>query len=108
MERFEARAQRLEIDVTALTRDAADPGQAAQRIAESSDYLGQVIAGFAGAGSGLALPRVTAPEAVKHLKALDAIFADLSASVRRAVAAAPALPAAQSAARAIEIGRAHV
>src|SRR5438552_2490393 len=46
-------------------------------------------------------PRVIAPEAVKHLKALDAIFADLSASVRRAVAAAPALPAAQSAARAI-------
>jgi len=101
LERFEARAQRLELDVTALTRGAADPGQAAQRIAESSDYLGQVIAGFAGAGSGLALPRVTAPEAVKHLKALDAIFADLSASVRRAVAAAPALPAAQSAARAI-------
>src|SRR5947207_1759058 len=101
LERFEARAQRLELDVTALTRGAADPGQAAQRIAESSDYLGQVIAGFAGAGSGLALPRVTQPEAVKRLKALDAIFTDLSASVRRAVAAAPALPAAQSAARAI-------
>jgi len=101
LERFEARAQRLQLDVTALTQGAADPGQAAQRIAESSNYLGQVIAGFAGTGSALALPRVSAPEALKRLKALDAIYTDLSASVRRAVAAAPALPAAQSAARAI-------
>ncbi len=101
LERFEARAQRLQLDVTALTQGAADPGQAAQRIAESSNYLGQVISGFAGGGSGLALPRVTQPEAAKHLKALDAIYTDLSASVRRAVAAAPALPSAQSAARAI-------
>jgi len=44
---------------------------------------------------------VTAPEAAKHLKALDALYTDLSATVRRAVAAAPALPAAQTAARAI-------
>jgi len=87
--------------VSALTQGAADPGQAAQRIAESSDYLGQVIAGFAGGGSGVALPRVTQPEAARHLKALDAIYTDLSASVRRAVAAAPALPSAQSAARSI-------
>ena len=101
LERFEARAQRLQLDVSALTQGAADPGQAAQRIAQSSDYLGQVISGFAGGGSGLALPRVTAPESAKHLKALDAIYTDLSASVRRAVAAAPALPAAQTAARAI-------
>jgi len=103
LERFEARAQRLQLDVTALTQGAADPGQAAQRIAESSNYLGQVIAGFAGTGSALALPRVSAPEALKRLKALDAIYTDLSASVRRAVAAAPALPAAQAAARAIAL-----
>jgi len=49
----------------------------------------------------VALPRVTQPEAARHLKALDAIYTDLSASVRRAVAAAPALPSAQSAARSI-------
>jgi twitching motility protein PilJ len=101
LERFEARAQRLQLDVTALTQGAADPGQAAQRIAESSDYLGQVISSFAGGSSSLALPRVTAPEAATHLKALDAVYTDLSATVRRAVAAAPALPAAQTAARAI-------
>jgi twitching motility protein PilJ len=100
LERFAARAQRLQLDVTALTQGTA-PGQTAQRIAESSDYLGQVIAGLAGGNSSLELPHVTAPEAAKHLKALDAIYTDLSASVRRAVAAAPALPAAQSAAHAI-------
>ncbi|HEY0767945.1 MAG TPA: methyl-accepting chemotaxis protein [Steroidobacteraceae bacterium] len=103
LERFEGRAQRLQLDVTALTQGATDPGQAAQRIAESSDYLGQVISGFAGGNSALALPHVTQPEAAKHLKALDAIYTDLSTTVRRAVAAAPALPAAQSAARAIAV-----
>jgi twitching motility protein PilJ len=101
LERFAARAQRLQLDVTALTQGAGDAGQAAQRIAENSDYLGQVISGLAGGNSALALPRVTAPEAARRLRALDAIDTDLSAAVRRAVAAAPALPAAQNASRAI-------
>ncbi len=100
LERFEARAQRLQLDVAALTQGTA-PGQAAQRIAEGSDYLGQVIAGLAGGSSSLELPHVTAPEAARHLKALDGIYTDLNGSLRRAVAAAPALPAAQSAAHAI-------
>jgi len=100
LERFEARAQRLQLDVAALTQGAS-PRQAAQRIAESSDYLGQVIAGLAGGSSSLELPHVTAPEAARHLKALDGIYTDLSGSLRRAVAAAPTLPAAQSAAHAI-------
>jgi twitching motility protein PilJ len=101
LERFEMRAQRLQLDVSALTEGATDPAQAAQRIAESSEYLGQVIAGFAGGSSALALPHVTTPEAAKHLKNLDTIYSDLAAAVKRAVAAAPALPAAQKAARAI-------
>ncbi len=101
LERFEARAQRLQLDVAALTQGAADPGQAAQHIAESTDYLGQVISAFAGGTSAIALPKVTAPESAKHLKALDSTYADLNAAVKRAVGAAPALPAAQSAARAI-------
>jgi twitching motility protein PilJ len=101
LERFEARAERLQLDVTALTQGATDPGQTAQRIAESSDYLGQVISGLAGGSSALALPHVTAPEAAKHLKTLDSIYSELSHAVKRAVAAAPALPAAQTAARAI-------
>jgi twitching motility protein PilJ len=101
LERFESRAQRLQLDVTALTQSATDPAQAAQRIAEASDYLGQVIAGFAAGNPTLGLPHVTAPDAAKHLKTLDAIYSDLAQAVKRAVAAAPALPAAQAAARAI-------
>jgi twitching motility protein PilJ len=101
LERFEARAQRLQLDVTALTQGATDPAQAAQRIAESSEYLGQVIAGFAGGSAALGLPHVTAPESAKHLKNLDSLYSELAAAVKRAVAAAPALPAAQTAARAI-------
>jgi twitching motility protein PilJ len=100
LERFEARAERLQLDITALTQGAA-PAQAAQQIAESTDYLGQVISGLAGGNSSLALPHVTAPDAAKHLKALDSLYTDLTASVHRAIAAAPAVPAAQSAARAI-------
>src|SRR5438477_372274 len=103
LERFAARAQRLQLDVTALTQGTGDAGQAAQRIAEGSDYLGQVITGLMGGNSALALPRLTAPESARHVKALDAIYTDLSAAVRRAVAAAPALPAARTASRAIEM-----
>ena len=101
LERFDARAQRLQLDVTALTQGTTDPAQAAQRMAESSEYLGQVIAGFAGGSSALALPHVTAPESVRHLRNLDSLYGDLEAAVKRAVAAAPALPAAQTAAHAI-------
>jgi len=101
LERFELRAQKLQLDVTALAAGAANPNQAAQRLAESTDYLGQVIQALQGANTGLGLPRVTAPEAAKHLQALDSLYTDLNSAVRRAVAAAPALPTAQSAARAI-------
>jgi len=99
LERFESRAQRLQLDVSALTQGAADPAQAAQHIAESSDYLSQVIAALAGAPSALALPKVTTPDGLKHLKNLDTLYQELATTVKRAVGAAPALPAAQGAAR---------
>ncbi|MDB6089237.1 MAG: chemotaxis protein, partial [Gammaproteobacteria bacterium] len=99
LERFELRAQRLQLDVTALAAGGANPSQAARRLAESADYLGQVIQGLQGANTGLALPRLAGPEAEKRLKALDTLYTDLNGAVRRAVAAAPALPAAQAAAR---------
>jgi twitching motility protein PilJ len=89
LERFEVRAQRLLLDVTALSTNAADPTQAAQRLAESADYLGQVIRGLTG----------SAAEA--RLKTLESLYNDLNGAVRRAVTAAPALPAAQAAARAV-------
>ena len=101
LERFELRAQRLQLDVTALAAGAANPSQAAQRLAESADYLGQVIQGLMGTSPSLGLPRLTGAEGEKRLKTLDTLYTDLNAAVRRAVAAAPALPAAQTAARAV-------
>jgi twitching motility protein PilJ len=101
LERFELRAQRLQLDVTALAAGAANPTQAAQRLAESADYLGQVIQGLMGTSPSLGLPRLTGAEGEKRLKTLDTLYTDLNAAVRRAVAAAPALPAAQTSARAV-------
>jgi twitching motility protein PilJ len=102
LERFELRAQRLQLDVTSLAAGAANPSQSAQRLAESADYLGQVIQGLMGTSPSLGLPRLTGAEGEKRLKTLDSLYSDLNAAVRRAVAAAPALPAAQTAARAVK------
>jgi twitching motility protein PilJ len=99
LERFELRAQRVQLDVAALAAGGAT-NQTAQRLAESNDYLGQVIRGLQGASTGFALPKVPAgAETDKRLKALDTLYSDLNSAVRRAVTAAPALPAAQTAAR---------
>jgi twitching motility protein PilJ len=99
LERFDLRAQRLQIDVVTLASGGAT-NQAAQRLAESNDYLGQVIQGLQGANTGFALPKVPpGADSDKRLKALDTLYTDLNSAVRRAVTAAPALPAAQTAAR---------
>ncbi|HET9389281.1 MAG TPA: methyl-accepting chemotaxis protein [Steroidobacteraceae bacterium] len=102
LERFELRAQRLQQDVAALASGSTNPSQTAQRLADSSDYLGQVIQGLMGTSPALGLPRLTGAEGEKHLRALDSIYTDLNSAVRKAVTAAPALPAAQAAAGAVK------
>jgi twitching motility protein PilJ len=98
-ERFEVRAERVQVDVEALASGGAT-NQTAQRLADNNDYIGQAIQGLSGANSSLALPKVVpGPEVDKRLKALDTIYTDLNSAVRRAVTAAPRLPAAQNAAR---------
>ena len=101
LERFEVRAQRLELDVSTLATGSGNAGQAAQRLAESADYLGQVIQGLQGTNTGLGLPHLTGADAEKRLKTLASIYTQLNSTVRRAVAAAPVLPQAQAAARAV-------
>ena len=99
LERFDLRAQRLQLDVAALASSGAT-NQTAQRLAESSDYLGQVVQGLQSGNSNLQLPKVLpGPDTEKHLKVLDTDYTDLKSAVRRAVNAASALPAAQAAAR---------
>jgi twitching motility protein PilJ len=101
LERFELRAQRLQLDVSALAAGAADQSQAAQRLAESADYMGQVIQGLQGRNTGLGLPRVTGQDAEQRLSALNALYTELNTVVRQAVSVAPELPPAQAAARAL-------
>jgi twitching motility protein PilJ len=98
LERFEALAERIEIDLEALTRDASTVPQAGQRLAEATDFLGLFVRGLQGSDTGLGMPRAQAAS-LPHLEALSALYGELAASVRRAVSAAPALPAAQAAAR---------
>jgi twitching motility protein PilJ len=101
LERFEVRAQRLQLDVAALATGSANPSQAAQRLAESSDYIGQVIKGFQGTDTGLGIPKATGPQAAQRLQTISGLYTDLGAAIRSAVNAAPALPAAQSAAQGV-------
>jgi twitching motility protein PilJ len=95
-DRFEVLAERIEIDLDALARDARASDQAGQRLAEATDYLGLVVRGLQGSDTGLALPRATGAAAA-HLERLSALYGDLAAAVRHAVSAAPALPPAQAA-----------
>ncbi|HXY75549.1 MAG TPA: methyl-accepting chemotaxis protein [Steroidobacteraceae bacterium] len=101
LERFQSRAEQLALAMSALVQGTADPLKSAARIGEDNDSLGQVLAGFAGGNSFLGLPRVSGSDAEGHLKTLNSLHAELSAAVKRTLAAVPALPAAQSAARAI-------
>jgi twitching motility protein PilJ len=101
LERLEVRAQRLQLDVAALANGSANPSQAAQRLAESSDFIGQVIKGFQGTDTGLGIPKATGPQAAPRLQTVNQLYTDLGAAVRSAVNAAPALPAAQAAAQAV-------
>jgi twitching motility protein PilJ len=104
LERFEVRAQRLQLDVAALGTPgstSAQAAQAAQRLAESSDYLSQVLKGLQGTDTGLGVPKLTGADAQARLQTATGLYNDLAAAVRRAVSAAPSLPAAQSAAKAV-------
>ena len=99
LERLEVRAERLQLDVSTLAAGTSSASQAAQRLAESSDYIGRVIGGLQGTDATLGLPKLAGADADQRLKTLEGIYAQLSAAVRNAVNAAPALPAAQAAAR---------
>jgi twitching motility protein PilJ len=101
LERFEVRAQRLQLDVATLSQGGGNPAQAAQRLAESSDYLGQVLKGLQGTDTGLGVPKLTGADAQARLQTASGLYDDLGAAVRRAVSAAPSLPAAQTAAKAV-------
>src|SRR5882672_2523336 len=98
LERFELNGQRLQQDLDARALGVGDPNSTAQRIADSADFLGQVLGGFAGEDSSLGLPKVTGAEGEPRLKSAQGLYSQLNERVREAVSATQALTAAQAAA----------
>ncbi len=101
LERFELTVQRVQQDVNGLATGVSDAAPAAQRLADSLEFLNQVVRGLAGEESGLALTRVTGADAEQKLRLVQQRNQQFAAAVRKAIGAAEALSKAQAAARAL-------
>jgi twitching motility protein PilJ len=99
LERFELMVQRIQQDLNGLASGVSDAAPAAQRLADSLEFLGQVMRGLSGEESGLALAKVTGADAEQRLKTVVTRNQQYGNSVRKAIGAAQALSRAQAAAR---------
>jgi twitching motility protein PilJ len=99
LQRFELTAQRMQQDLNGLAGGISDAAPAAQRLADGSAFLNQVVRGLSGEESGMAMPRITGTEAEARLKALVQSNQHLTEAVRRATAVADTLARAQAAAK---------
>jgi twitching motility protein PilJ len=99
LERFELMVQRIQQDLNGLASGVSDAAPAAQRLADSLEFLSQVVRGLSGEESGLGLPKVTGADAEQRLKTVVARNQQYAGSVRKAIGAAQALSRAQAAAR---------
>ena len=99
LERFELTVQRIQQDLTGLATGVTNAAPAAQRLADSLEFLNQVIRGLGGEDAGLSLPRITGAESEQRLKAVAARYQQFAAGVRKAIGAADPLAKAQGAAR---------
>jgi twitching motility protein PilJ len=101
LERFELMVQRIQQDLNGLASGVSDAAPAAQRLADSLEFLNQVMRGLSGEESGLTLPRISGADAEQRLKAVVARNQQYGNSVRKAIGAAESLSRAQAAARAL-------
>src|SRR6202790_1222868 len=101
LERFELMVQRIKQDLNGLASGVSDAAPAAQRLADSLEFLNQVMRGLSGEESGLALSKVTGADAEQRLKTVVARNQQYGSSVRKAIGAAEALSKAQAAARSL-------
>jgi twitching motility protein PilJ len=99
LERFELMVQRIQQDLNGLASGVSDAAPAAQRLADSLEFLNQVMRGLSGEESGLALTKVTGADAEQRLKTVVARNQQYGNSVRKAIGAAEVLSKAQAAAR---------
>ncbi|HEY5264049.1 MAG TPA: methyl-accepting chemotaxis protein [Steroidobacteraceae bacterium] len=101
LERFELMVQRIQQDLNGLALGVNDAAPAAQRLADSLEFLNQVVRGLSGDETGLALPRVTGADSEQRLKVLVQRNQQYATSVRKAIGAAETLSKAQQSARAM-------
>jgi twitching motility protein PilJ len=101
LERFELTVQRIQQDLNGLSSGVSDAGPGAQRLADSLEFLNQVIRGLSGEESGIAIQKVTGADPEQRLKTVVQRNQQYTNSVRKAIGAADALSKAQTAARAM-------
>jgi twitching motility protein PilJ len=101
LERFELAVQRIQQELNGLASGVNDAAPAAQRLADSLEFLNQVVRGLSGEESGMALSRVTGPDAEQRLKTVVQRNQQFTAGVRKAIGAAEPLSKAQGAARSL-------
>jgi twitching motility protein PilJ len=101
LERFELAVQRIQQELSGLASGVSDAAPTAQRLADSLEFLNQVVRGLSGEESGMALSRVTGPDAEQRLKTVVQRNQQFAAAVRKAIGAAESLSKAQTAARSL-------
>jgi twitching motility protein PilJ len=101
LQRFELTAQRMQQDLNGLAGGLSEAGPAAQRLADGSAYLSQVVRALSGEESGMAMPRITGTDAEVRLKSLAQSNQRFTEAVRKATAVADQLARAQAAAQAL-------
>ena len=101
LERFELTVQRIQQDLNGLGSGVSDAGPSSQRLADSLEFLNQVIRGLSGEESGIAIQKVTGADPEQRLKTVMQRNQQYTNSVRKAIGAADALAKAQTAARAM-------
>src|SRR6204780_5070120 len=101
LERFELTVQRIQQDLNGLGSGVSDAAPTAQRLADSLEFLNQVVRGLSGEESGMALSRVTGADAEQRLKTVTQRNQQFATSVRKAIGVAETLSKAKTAARAL-------
>jgi twitching motility protein PilJ len=99
LERFELTVQRIQQELNGLASGVSDAAPTAQRLADSLEFLNQVVRGLSGEESGMALSRVTGADAEQRLKTVTQRNQQFATSVRKAIGVAETLSKAQTAAR---------
>jgi twitching motility protein PilJ len=101
LERFELTVQRIQQELNGLASGVSDAAPTAQRLADSLEFLNQVVRGLSGEESGMALSRVTGADAEQRLKTVTQRNQQFATSVRKAIGVAETLSKAQAAARSL-------